>query len=216
MGGRIPVWIYQKESAAIIESLSIAKSSSNGARLNPLNNLFPFGRVKQDFNPQNVTLEWAKRIHFVYSSFFESGLLPDALPAPDEWRDKWLKEWNDLIIAKQWSNIYHANSIPVKLRSIGYKFGSGDAIPEDRVEILSQVEHNRWVVEELIMGYRPATETERHAISLDPTLKKQYRSSFIHVDLCGYKDLLKDEKGNDVREYDRILIRKIPLIIQES
>ncbi|MDD3194892.1 MAG: hypothetical protein PHU68_03730 [Paludibacter sp.] len=209
----VPVLIYQKDSASVLQSLGNARSASNAQVLNPLSAVYPFGMVKNKFSMQNHSLLWAQRINFVYTYFFDKGKLPDELPGAAEWKQTWEACWHSLIIAKQWSNIYHANSIPTKLRSIGY---SGEAIiEEDKVEILSQVEHNRWIMEELIMGYRPATQQEREAIHADPSLKKAFRNRFVHVDLCHYNDLLKDANGVDVREYDRILIRRIPMIISK-
>jgi len=209
----VPVLIHQKDSIATLRSMSLSNSSINKGTSSPYVNLFPFGMVTDGFHLESACQKWAERINFVYSWYFEMGEIPRALPSEAEWLEKWKPDWYNLIVAKQWSNIYHAYSIPTKLRSIGYKEGQ-PTIDESLVEILSQVEHNRWVVEELMMGYRPATQAEHDQVMQNPELKKELRNRFVHVDLCRYNHLLKDAQGNDVREYDRILIRCLPLILQ--
>lgn len=52
-----------------------------------------------------------------------------------------------------WSNIYQINTIEFKMRSLGMDFSKLDE--PDVKELFAKVEHNRWNVEKLLMGYKP-------------------------------------------------------------
>ena len=71
------------------------------------------------------------------------------------------------------------------------------------METAARVEHNRWNVERLLMGYRPATTAERERANADDEynemLKKKY---FIHINIAPYGEIPEETKEND-----RILTR---------
>ena len=86
-------------------------------------------------------------------------------------------------------------------------------IPQQDIELLGRVEHNRWCVEELIMGFRPCTEQEEQAIAADvKTLKNAYKARGIHYDLRAYDDLRPDGTGKPVQIYDLCLCSCLPMI----
>ena len=116
----------------------------------------------------------AKRINYVYNHFTDAKKA--AKKAADElnekfdfktfaagfkiadWPDDKIDQyWNDQSLAFQWSNIYAANAIPAKLRSLGIDPCRPHPLDGQEVETAARVEHNRWNVERLLMGYRPAT-----------------------------------------------------------
>ena len=74
------------------------------------------------------------------------------------------------------------------------------------------MEHNRWSVEELILGFRPVTDEEQEMLEKDITRKREFRDRFIHYDLRAYDDLRPDANGTDVRIYDKCISAAIPLI----
>jgi len=92
------------------------------------------------------------------------------------------------------------------------------------------VEHNRWSVERLILGFRPPTDTEREEIrenieafiiakktdkeKPEQDLKNVYKKKKNHYDLCSYRELREDKTGQNVRLYDYDLTACIPLIAQ--
>ena len=96
---------------------------------------------------------------------------------------------------------------------------------EKNNEALSRSEHVRWVVEKLILGYRPLDEKERfHDDSLHVQFKnkdkrKKYRDSLkqmadpAHIDLCSYRNLRRTNP--DDMKYDSFLMLAIPFIIQK-
>ncbi len=89
---------------------------------------------------------------------------------------------------------------------------------EENIESLSKCEHARWVVEKLIMGFRPLNQQERiHDGRLFGEEKKQYRSQLkkspsdpVHIDLCSYADLRRINP--DDLKYDSFLMMAIPMI----
>lgn len=92
-------------------------------------------------------------------------------------------------------------------------------------EALSKSEHARWVVEKLIMGYRPFNNEERyrdealHVQFRNKDKIKRYRDSLkkndhilAHIDLCSYRDL---RRINPVSlKYDSFLMLAIPRILK--
>lgn len=91
-------------------------------------------------------------------------------------------------------------------------------------EPLSLSEHARWVVEKLIMGYRPLTKSEHyrdeclHVQVKNKDKKKKYRDSLkridkdpAHIDLCSYRDLRRINP--DDLKFDSFLMLAIPSIL---
>ena len=57
-------------------------------------------------------------------------------------------------IAKQWSSYYSVSHMWTKLRSVNYD-GTSEELKENDISKLAQVEHIRWNLEQLLMGYEP-------------------------------------------------------------
>ena len=131
----------------------------------------------------------------------------------------------------RYSNIYNVMTIATKMRSLGHKEKEWDvfyALNKEEIEQLSAVEHNRWSLERLMLGFRPPSDSERKEIEdnikaferarKDNTpqpevdLKKEYKKKKVHFDLCSYNELGNDATGKDVRIYDYDLTACIPLI----
>lgn len=197
----IPILVNQRQSDSMIQALKV------GARYA---NLWPIGILSEDLEDQLTTLiHYGKRINYIYNYYYANGSSPESIDesiASDQ--------WEDVRISKRWSNIYSAASIWTKLRSL---IGSDAVEPnktqiEEHIEILAQMEHNRWVVEELLLGYRPVNQQEDKAIDNDKTLKSVMKQQYIHYDIRPYEGLKTDEHGNDVRENDKLIVRNIHLI----
>ena len=108
-------------------------------------------------------------------------------------------------------------TLGTKMHSIGH--ASDDwkeyyALTFEEISILTEVEHNRWSVEELILGYRPVSDEEKKLIEEDISKKKELRSRKIHYDLRAYEELRTDSTGKNVNVYDMALTQGIPLIIK--
>ena len=75
---------------------------------------------------------------------------------------------------------------------------------------MAEVEHNRWNVEKLFMGFRPANEEERTS-SGQECEAEELKDRGIHPDIMPYEDL--DEKTKDI---DGELTRNIVGILRDS
>lgn len=106
--------------------------------------------------------------------------------------------------ANQWSSIYNGNTLWTRLRSIDY---NPDTFAEDEeiINILADVEHNRWNMEELLMNFRPLTAEEQENVRTAKANRKEYKSRMAHVDICSNRRL-KDVDGG-ARKYDLMLAR---------
>ena len=93
-------------------------------------------------------------------------------------------------------------------------------------EVLSKSEHARWVVEKLIMGYRPLNQEERyhdetlHVQFKNKEKRKKYRDSLkktdndpAHIDICSYRDLRRINP--DDLKFDSFLMLAIPKILEK-
>ena len=201
----IPVWVYKPDSRSLTDL--IAKNSF-------YSNIVVFGdRDQYSFVDKSLLI--AQRINWVYSFYSETKLVPKNLPNEEEWTQKWIPAWESLSIAKKWSNLHHADSIPIKLRSIGINSSTKMDLTEDQIQLLAKVEHNRWVAETLLAGYRPPTDQERRDAIIDRRLKDMLKDKLVHLDLCAYDDLLEDMDGVDVKDFDKVIETCIPLMIQD-
>ena len=95
------------------------------------------------------------------------------------------------------------------------KPGEPITLTSDEIDVLTEVEHNRWSVEELILGYRPVTPEEQEIVDKDISQKKILRNTKkAHYDLRSFDDLRADSTGKNVNVYDMALCQAIPLIIK--
>lgn len=152
-------------------------------------------------------------------------------------KKKLTRTWNRSKIWGQWSNIYNSCSIPTKERSIqisddeyillrnSIRMTNGmlnldlSKIPENlktRFNLLAELEHNRWNMEKLLMGYRQLTDKEK-AILLDKEVgpdrdneKDRLKGDIIkaHADICSFHELKKIDPG--IEDYDYLLTLMIP------
>lgn len=187
-----------------------------GALSNNLtNNIYPFGvnEVEYDFNLPIVQL--AKMVNYTYDFCFKE-VDDNNLKTPLEINWSEAEElWCRLSNKKRWSCIYNAMSIDCKMRILGHKFTDWHtyySINNREIDILANIEHNRWNVEELILGFRPTTDAQNDEIKNDITLKRKWRDKGFHYDLRAFNDLQKDDTGKSVKIYDQCLSASIPLI----
>jgi hypothetical protein len=122
-------------------------------------------------------------------------------------------------MTKKWSNIFAAASIPTKLRCIGINWDINTPCPlkemtEDQVALLAEIEHNRWNIEELLLGYRPVKCAEDQEIDADRSRKKYWKERFIHYDIRPFDGLKEDNTGRKANVYDEVIVRSLPLILK--
>ena len=169
-------------------------------------NIRPFGMRNDGYEVGETIESWAKNINYLYSYYYDNDRVPAAYP-----RETVDAMWDKLSVADKWSSMYNVLAIPGKLRSVGvdYKDASSwrELTPEE-IDLLAQVEHNRWNVERLLCGYRPTNEEETKQVRDDIEnkkglrLKKYYKKRDIHYDIRPYEELADDETGLNVKRFD--------------
>jgi hypothetical protein len=160
----------------------------------------------------------AKNVNYLYTVCYKenieewTGRLRNAVEIDMRERDVL---WEQLSVNKRMSCIYHAMTVATKMRSIGLNENDWEHfydISTQDVNLLSEVEHNRWSIDELILGWRPCTEHELKQIEANITLKNDLKKRKIHYDLRSYNDLQPDETGKPAQIYDICLCSCLPLI----
>ena len=198
---KIPIFVYQKTSGEVLRS---------AATTDRFGHIYPFGMKSDCYDSQfQERLRRAKRIAYLYDHAYNYLRMPD-----DAELDK---GWFDLKYIFQRSNLYAANSIPTKLRSIGIADMPHplQTLADAQVNMLSEVEHNRWNVERLLAGFKAYPYNERMEIRdkfLDDAQKaaakkehnKRKDEEFLHKDIAPYDELLDSSK-----DYDRVIVRNI-------
>lgn len=187
-------------------------------------NLYPFGMDDMAYCRDEVSFKRAKLINYLYDTAdYDNHCFTDTLVLNTLSDDALMKEanksWKTLTVAKKWSNLYCAYSIPYKLASLramrGLKLDdeSHDQYPltDNELQQIARVEHNRWNVEELLMGYRkPLPEEDKYNHSQYAKALKENKKLFIHHDIRPF------DKLDDVRMMDYEITRYIPWILKAT
>ncbi|MBO4906954.1 MAG: hypothetical protein J5486_07980 [Bacteroidaceae bacterium] len=178
----------------------------------------PFSINSCSLDTLRVLTNLGRRVNYVYNHCFslEAGA-PITAPADID-EGKLMELWQQVgSLPKQYSNIFNAMTLGTKMHSLGHNAKDWEqyyALSREEVEVLTEVEHNRWSVEELILGYRPLNDEEQQRVDADITLKRVLRNQKIHYDLRAFSDLRSDITGKNVNVYDMALVQAIPLIIK--
>lgn len=154
----------------------------------------------------------AKYINYVYDFCYNNdGRIPVTVHHDDA-----EAKWQEVKTAiKRTSNLCNAMTIGTKMHTLGHREDDWQnfyAITSQELDVLSQIEHNRWSVEQLMHGFRPCTEEEQRDVEQDVDMKDRLKQKLVHYDLRAYNDLRKDRTGQNVNVYDRCLTECIPLI----
>lgn len=183
-------------------------------------NIFPFGYDEIEYDISLPLVKMAKVVNYVYNCCYEYNYLnstvPDRIFSPVEIDyDRVERDWRKLNMIKRFSCILNAMTIGYKMRSLGitdYDWNQFYGISSKEVDILARVEHNRWSVEKLLLGFRPVTSSEQKDIEDDISYKDKLKDNNVHYDLRAYDDLRPDNTGKNVNTYDISLSMALPLI----
>ena len=158
---------------------------------------------KETFNKEEELTDEKKNCIKIFTVFYY--ILKHKLVA-----DKKVEElWNKHILTDQWSNIYLANNFKTKKRSVKYNAEGSKEEAEETKKLLTQrmaiCEHNRWLVQQLLIGFRPYTtdELNKYEKLTDEEKRKDKsdkKSNKTHLDICTYELLKKHDNstiGND-------------------
>ena len=163
-----------------------------------------FGMLDEEHIVDNDILRFAKRVNFVY---YATRLNDISWKLLDD--EKAEELWKNLFTVHRWSNIYNALSIPTKLRSFGAEEPADLWNDSVLIERMARVEHNRWVMERLIQGYRPTTIEEESLLNAagDWEKRRKIRKKLIRV--LFVHDCLKpyDALPDSFKDYDRMIMK---------
>ena len=145
-------------------------------------------------------------------------------------------KWKELNMFNRWSNKYLANSFETKLRSLGGYTTSNvniihnviSAKMEENKDVMAECEHNRWNVQQLLMGFRAYKDDEleefeslrkKSASSNEAKVAfKEFKNKMknspekVHLNICSISMLHKLDKDAEV--YDEVFNASIPAILQ--
>jgi hypothetical protein len=186
-------------------------------------NLYPFGMDDMAYCSEEKALRMAKLINYLYNKAdyttyrFPDSLILDITSEKEIWQDA-EKFWKTLSVAHKWSNLYCSYSIPCKLASLRAMRGLEpddtshdlDALTDEEIREIATVEHNRWNVEKLLMGYRKAhpKEDKYEKSPEDASKLKKNKNLFIHHDIRPF------DKLDAIKQMDFEIARCLPWIVR--
>ena len=232
----IPIFIRQDRSDNFVTNLREADTKpftyttvNNGLIQQTQRNaryahIYPFGMNETAYSADEKSVRRAKLINYLYSTAdyntykFLDPLSINAVSEEKIWEDA-ERMWKELSVALKWSNLYSSYSIRTKLATIRAMRGLGlndtsrdaDDLSPQEVEELAKVEHNRWNVEKLLMGFRKPHQNEDVFSASDKekaNMLKKNKDLFIHHDIRAF------DKLDSIKELDREFSRYIPWIMK--
>ena len=184
--------------------------------------IYPFGMNETAFSADDHSLKRAKLINYLYETAnyetykFQGILVLDAIPENKIWEEA-NTYWQKLSVALKWSNLYNSYTMRTKQRTLRAMRGLDiddeshdyDTLSDYEVEQLAMVEHNRWNVEKLLMGYRkPKKEEDKYEYPEFVSKLKKNKDLFIHHDIRPFSQL------KTIKELDYEFARYIPWIMK--
>lgn len=139
----------------------------------------------------------------------------------------WEKEENQASVLTSLSSVFCSDCFMIRHNSIKPFWTHGKMTEkqawEKYYDVLSVSEHARWVVEKLILGYRPLSLQERlmdESLVVNKERRKLFRKDLknnwkspVHIDLCSFSDLRRIDP--DSMKYDSFLMLGIPEILRK-
>lgn len=238
------ILVYQREASDMIANIT----NANNAFLY-CDKIRPFGMADADFTIDKDNYYRAQLANYVYELMFDDVVVNETINTIiNQIGDASVKRkmleprirWKKLTMFNRWSNKYLANSFETKLRSLGICATSNvdlnldviSAKMKENKEPMAECEHNRWNVQQLLMGFRaydkdelkefltPSNCKDENGVmdeSKAKIVRKEYRRAWkinkkAHLDICSYEKLKEIDKGVDV--YDEILNAAVPYILK--
>lgn len=232
------IWVYQKHEDAIAVNLNMGDKYKKLIPFGMTCNSYAEALIVDSLRPR-LTAQVYDTVWDLKNSKkpMADGELYKTILLSLKDNEKVVRTWNKSKIWQQWSNIYNSCSIPTKERSIrisneeygllrkavsladGMLHIDMSQFSEDlqnRFKLLAELEHNRWNMEKLLMGYRRLTEAEM-AILLDKKIgterndeKDRLKGDIIkaHADISPFRELKTIDPG--IEDFDYLLTLMIP------
>ena len=232
------ILVYQREASTIIENIS-KETKKNSIRYEKLR---PFGMIYSNYMDDRTRYWKGVLTHAVYDATKDNKPLPLDLKNTDDKEVKALVDkWDKLKECKKISNKLFVDSIYQKLRCImdlseNETLGEyGNPIFDNRsfvqdvksvlqshASIVAKCEHNRWNIEQLLMGFTPmkSADDEQFRQLVDENNKEKINkkkselkesSAKVHPNICDFEHLNMVDPG--AKAYDYALNVAIPDIL---
>ena len=232
------ILVYQREASTIIENIS-KETKKNSIRYEKLR---PFGMIYSNYMDDRTRYWKGVLTHAVYDATQNNQPLPLDLKNTDDKEVKALVDkWDELKECKKISNKLFVDSIYQKLRCImdlseNETLGEyGNPIFDNRsfvqdvksviqshASIVAKCEHNRWNIEQLLMGFTPmkSADDEQFRQLVDENNKEKINkkkselkesSAKVHPNICDFEHLNMVDPG--AKKYDYALNVAIPDIL---
>lgn len=232
------ILVYQREASTIIENIS-KETKENSIRYKKLR---PFGMIYSNYMDDRTRYWKGVLTNAVYNATKDNKPLPLDLKNTDDKEVKALVDkWDKLKECKKISNKLFVDSIYQKLRCImdlseNETLGEyGNPIFDNRsfvqdvksvlqshASIVAKCEHNRWNVEQLLMGFTPmkSADDEQFRILVAENDEKKIKkkkselkesSAKVHPNICDFEHLNMVDPG--AKKYDYALNVAIPDIL---
>jgi hypothetical protein len=229
------IYIRQHHSGQLLNWLRERSNEENGLYAR----IYPFGMENTIFDLLHQSQSMGKLINYYYwrhnnqpDIFKESHILNEA--EKEDAENVW---YNQTSIANQWSSSYCCMSFIQKMAQFGINqlnsttIGEAKSVINNNIETLGYIEHNRWNMEKLLLGFRKPNANEQAEIDDSRKLysdhAKQSKHDFfrrihIHSYLCSFDDLADitwkgmDKDKDDIRKIDYDMLRQVPWIINNS
>ena len=184
--------------------------------------IYPFGMNETAFSADDHSLKRAKLINYLYATAnyetykFQGILVLDSIPEDKIWEEA-NAMWQKLSVALKWSNLYNSYTMRTKQRTLRAMRGLDiddesrdyDTLTDYEAEQMAIVEHNRWNVEKLLMGFRkPRKAEDKYAYTEFAGKLKKNKDLFVHHDIRPFDQL------NTIKELDYEFARYIPWIMK--
>lgn len=231
----VPVFVRQNTSSKFLSKLQetsaahqyekkIIGSDGQIITTQPISryaNIYPFGMTDIMFDVQKRTQMMAECINYLYHLYFnttktsDDGLEGMMKYDCQQVLQKAHELWKICKESDQWSSLYSAYNIPFRVRTfeaMGIK--NLMQLDQDILERMGIVEHNRWTVEKLLMGFRkPLPHEDSYNLKADSRTINDFKKNnnkrhFIHSDIRPYDQL------DSIQEIDKEIVRFIPWLLK--
>lgn len=193
----VNIFVRQEKTGSLIKSFGDTAKSAYACN-KKYANIYPFGMIDDSFAVDYDSNRLAMAFNFIYADKLRADISLNELS----------EKWKPLKISHKWSNLYLADSIEFKLRSIGLDVESAKQakLTKEQIDTMAYIEHCRWNMEKLLLGYRPY----RNEVPLgDEHVANLKNHMFVHPLIKPYHDLTDAEK-----HMDRNIIEQLPAILR--
>lgn len=234
------VLVYQRSIFDVAND--VARGDSDWRRYQ---NLFPFGMSEASYTENPFDSHLAALDYYMYENEKRFEQVKNYFDETKEYADEQNKHefeasilksvddaWENAGIVRKTASIDSVDSIPFKLRSMGIEYCRDLDKIEEKIskkeyqEIkygIVEAEHNRWMMQRLISGFRHLSETEIYDKREEPSkykrliegIKEEERASYYR---CSFKRMVELEKEGNENDHmsskDESVIKMIPILLR--